>query len=191
MTMMRLPKTSSMLGTRSTLCTTSRRSRSPINASSSSTPYSSQKMALRSPRSRISTEWMYPPWRTITEVISYSTPVRSTPRQTIASGGRLVEFAGGSATGLVCLFVDAEQTTDGLDDGHMTQRRDRVLDCGFVGDVGGQDDFCARHVIAQNDAFLLDYARQADAAVPQDSGDRGHDAWTVQGQQTQEVARLE
>src|SRR2546423_927856 len=58
MTMMRLPKTSSMLGTRSTLLTTSSDSMSRMSSSSSSTPYSSQKMALRSLRSRMSTEWM-------------------------------------------------------------------------------------------------------------------------------------
>src|ERR1700674_3945903 len=119
-------------------------------------------MVLRSPRSMMSTEWMYPPWRTITPVISYSTPVRSTPRHTMANGGVLVEFAGASGTGCTSLLVHAQQAADRLDDRHLAQRADGVLDSGFVGHVGGQDNFGAWHIVAQDHTFLLHHARQAD-----------------------------
>src|SRR5437588_10076112 len=99
----------------------------------------------------------------MTLVISYRTPVRSTPRHTIASGAVLVastaiflprrgppyvrarrmRSAATPGRERQISFVDAEERADRFDHGHVAQCGDGVLDGGLAGDVGGEHDLGA------------------------------------------------
>src|SRR5438105_2367388 len=122
----------------------------------------------------------------MTLVISYSTPVRSSPRQTMASGGVRV-----ASTALPASLMDAQQAAYRFDHRHTRQDGERVLDGGFAGDVGGQHDLGAGHIVAENNTFFLDDAGQANAVIAEHRRDGGHDTRAVDRQKAQEVTTLE